>query len=68
MFTLHKSQSETSVLIKVWDVAGMKGIVADRMERNGLAPNVMVHAWGRMQGYMRLMRPCCRLKVFLTLS
>lgn len=60
MFTLHISQSDTSVLIKVQDVAGVKVIVAARMERNGLAPSIMVHVWGRMQGCIRLMTPCCR--------
>lgn len=47
MFTLHRRRLEASVLIKVRDDAGLKGTVADRMERSGLAPSIMVHAIGK---------------------
>lgn len=55
---------ETYVLIKVRNDAGLKGIVADRMERSGLASSIVIHATGRMQGCMRLMTACFRLTEF----
>lgn len=40
---------ETTVLIKMRDDAGLKGIVADRIERSGLALSMMVKCCRKRQ-------------------